>query len=252
MRQLRHLKKTLLVATLIIIFAVSLSCRTELVEVNRWAYKFYYDIYPIHKHIRYERYKEKLLLESPASNPETIFFGDSILAGLNVSKLSLNQETENLAIPGETAASLLLWLPNNKIRDPKIIYIALGINDVRRMTSRQQVRTDFEKLIERLDSGSAQVIVQSVLVTSSPITNIEVDWINNELRSMTINLDSVVWFDANKALKLESNLDSSITYDGVHLNKNGYQLYGASVAAMLTNQLRSTQNFVSEEIKNSN
>jgi len=160
-------------------------------------------------------------------------FGDSISSGL---KNSLAPKIVNFAMGGLSSVSLatqLKYLNGAGVRCQKAI-IAIGTNDAWYVTSNETV---IAKLTESLSlvraMGANSIVMIPAFYSTLPASHdpklaapIErVDEINGLIQQVAQSEDVELLTTDLKPLYENHALKSGLTYDGVHLNEQGNQIY---------------------------
>lgn len=175
---------------------------------------------------------------------DVVAIGDSITEGLNMSRFELVDYTLlNSGISGDISQLLNKRLVGDcLVFKPKIVLLMVGINDVRNFFNKMdyiyrpqtegelktQLVTNTLSIIEQLQTAGSKVIYTQIL----PINEIEknngyinnfIDAVNAEISS---KLNEQVTVISSAHFKNKVNwLDLNLTYDGLHLNELGYQLW---------------------------
>jgi lysophospholipase L1-like esterase len=118
----------------------------------------------------------------------------------------------------------------------------VGINDFAdRGRSVSSVFSRYRAVVARLGRAGAQVYVQSTL----PCNEIKARWkscaslnpkirqLNTRLAALASELDNVTYVDLWPVLVGKGGLRKDITYDGVHLNGEGYRLWKEAIAPFM-------------------
>ncbi|WP_341527370.1 SGNH/GDSL hydrolase family protein [Nostoc sp. UHCC 0302] len=184
--------------------------------------------------LTYEDWKILLALEAKAiaqgqgRNHLSILLGDSLSLWFPNEKLPTGKLWLNQGISGDTSSGILRRLGAFSATRPDVIYVMAGINDMRKGASDQAILRNYRRIIRSLrqDHPKTQIIVQSILPTRlSTISNSRIRRVNAQLALITkqeganyLNLYS--WFT-----DMQGNLRSELTTDGLHLSKDGYDVW---------------------------
>lgn len=186
-------------------------------------------------------YKKQTKIFSEEVVPENsfVFLGDSMIDYFKTDEYFENTNIVNRGIAGDTAAGILNRLDQIIKIKPSIVILATGSNDYTRYND--DIDTIVKKILKikyELESNVEGVKVYVLSLTpvlrNHEITNNVymqtrnndiIDEINDELSLYTKLID------VNSYLKDEdNNLRLEYTYDGLHLNKLGYDVYGKVIA----------------------
>ena len=178
---------------------------------------------------------------------DVVFFGDSLTYGMtsyfpvNSDRIIACKGTTISAMLGDTVLTGKEDLgkvdPINEVKklEPRKIYIMLGINGLAWMTP-QQVIADYEELLSKmmLENPESEIYVQSIFPvskfkeqTDDRYSNSKIDEINASLLELC-GEKNIYFLDTNSLLKNYNNeMDSRYTNvsDGIHINKDGYELW---------------------------
>lgn len=186
-------------------------------------------------------YKKQTKIFSEEVVPENsfVFLGDSMIDYFKTDEYYENTNIVNRGIAGDTAAGILNRLDQIIKIKPSVVILATGSNDYTRYND--DIDTIVKKILKikyELESNVEGVKVYVLSLTpvlrNHEITNNVymqtrnndiIDEINDELSLYTKLID------VNSYLKDEdNNLRLAYTYDGLHLNKLGYDVYGKVIA----------------------
>jgi len=178
---------------------------------------------------------------------DAVFFGDSLTYGMTANfpidsdnviackGASIRTMMQKVELSGKEEMGTVNAIGEVVDREPKKIYIMLGINGLAWMTT-QQVIDDYEELIDRIRIANpyAKIYMQSIFPVSKfkeqsddRYNNYKIDKINNALLNLASE-KQVYFLDTNSILKDEKgNLSSEFTNasDGIHINQEAYELW---------------------------
>lgn len=158
-----------------------------------------------------------------ATSPAIVMFGDSITAGGKWHELFPKVSIINRGIEGDTTGGLLARVEEVDARNPKAVFLLIGINDLRRGEPVIAVARRYERLVVGLADADTTVIVQSTLFPGGNPSDLHqsVAELNIQLQAMCdrLNLDFV---DLNQILAPNGILKPEYTLDDLHLNGDGY------------------------------
>lgn len=170
-------------------------------------------------------YENRLQILSAISNKDKIVFaGDSLTEQGEWSEYFGNLNVVNRGISNDTTERLLDRIGDISEDDPDSIFLMIGINDLYKKKSAEEVFENYKKIIEqiRTDSPGTQIFVQEVLPTNDLVVK-EVDneevWKLNELIATIDGVTSI----SLETMTIDGRLDPNITTDGIHLNADGYE-----------------------------
>ncbi len=111
-------------------------------------------------------YQRNTLFEKlPINKKDIIFLGNSITNGAEWAELFNNKHVKNRGISGDICAGVYDRLDYLTKGQPKKIFLLIGINDVNRGSSAEEITEGIEKIVLKIkqDSPRTRVYVQSLL-----------------------------------------------------------------------------------------
>jgi len=175
------------------------------------------------------------------------FIGDSITQDYPLQDFFSDLVTYNRGIGGDTTLGLSHRLNESAFEmNPQIIVMLIGTNDL--SLTLDNVSTIIDRIchiIETILSKLPQVdiVLQSIypvnpklnLASVGPRKNQDIQKINQALQK----IKSIHYVDINQSLQNEEGLlDSSFSYDGLHLSANGYEKVTSILKPLLNNLLK--------------
>jgi lysophospholipase L1-like esterase len=166
-----------------------------------------------------------------------VMLGDSITYGIDWNELFSRSDVANRGIAGDLTEGFMKRLSDIYELNPEICMIMGGINDINNDIPVSDIFVNFTKIIEDLQANKITPIIQSTLFVSAmdenwKEKNEKVNELNRMLMDYAIAND-ITFIDINKELSRNGALDSSYTYDGLHLTGNGYEKWRDSVLPKL-------------------
>lgn len=198
--------------------------------------------------LAYEQWVEISAKEAKAialKNPDrlTVLLGDSLTLWFPSELLSDKRTWLNQAISGENTSGLLKRL--NVLNDlkPQTFLLMIGVNDLIKGSSDEQVLTNYQKIIDELKTAhpNAEIVVQSILphggdrltvedaVQVTQVSNARIVQVNRKLRELATQKEAKfldlqpVFTDAQGLLRAD------LSTDGLHLNSQGYAAWQAAL-----------------------
>lgn len=182
-------------------------------------------------------YQRNTLFEKlPVTKKDVIFLGNSITNGAEWGELFNNKHVKNRGISGDVCAGVYDRLDYLIKGQPKKIFLLIGINDVNRGYSAEEITAGIEKIVLKItqESPRTKVYVQSLLPMNKTLGMFQshtskgdvVLKINDQLAAKSalwgaqfINLYPH-FVDETTGL-----MDVKYTNDGLHLLGDGYLLW---------------------------
>lgn len=174
-------------------------------------------------------------LESyPIVKNQIVMLGNSLTAGGQWHELLSRNDVINRGIPGETVDGILARIDDIVLRQPKLVVLMIGINDLTvRGRSAEEVYSFYEKVIKRFQSEKIPVLVQStLLIHKQERVNGQILELNQKLEAYCIS-SQANWLNLNKVLAPKGELDVQYSYDDLHLNAQGYRVWAEELKIWL-------------------
>ena len=177
----------------------------------------------------------------PDTSREIIFLGDSITGWCQWSELFQNLRIKNRGIGGDRTDGVLFRLDEVLSSLPDKIFIMIGINDLADGTDLQKVLENYKVIIQRISEKSpgTKIYIQSLLPVNkkllakyyptSKITGENIRKLNHALEDLSSKFQ-LNYIDLYSLFKGDGDqLDERFTYDGLHLNGNGYLIWKSEI-----------------------
>ena len=181
----------------------------------------------------YYKAKKTIFEIMPNDTNEIIFLGNSITDCCDWYELFGKSNIKNRGIGGDVINGVIDRLDEVTSSKPEQIFLMIGINDLGRKRSVNQILIDYERLIKLIieKSPKTELYIQSVLPTDNRerLQNVDIIEINKGLVKMTkkYNLTYIDLFDL---FKTENNeLNTKFTFEGLHLNGQGYLVWKKAI-----------------------
>lgn len=160
---------------------------------------------------------------------DIVMLGDSITEFADWRELLPQRSILNRGIRGDTANGVLARLDEVKARHPKTVFLMIGVNDLFRGRSPQDVFESTKKIVYSLAQSHIGTVVEGVLPTQSD------DKINDSVRVLDGLLQGwcassgIGYLSIADRLTSNGRLRAEYTYDGLHLNGNAYLIWRDAV-----------------------
>ncbi|OSZ80826.1 sialate O-acetylesterase [Chitinophagaceae bacterium IBVUCB2] len=170
----------------------------------------------------------------PNNDKDIIFLGNSITDYTDWNELLEIKEARNRGISGDISFGVLERLDEITEGKPAKIFILIGINDIARNIPDSVLIDNYRKMITRIKNESPKTKIY--FNTLLPVNNTfpaknhfgrdgQIAFVNNALVQLC-NSEKVNVIDIHpKFLDADKRLDKKYTYDGLHLNAEGYKLW---------------------------
>jgi len=169
-----------------------------------------------------------------------VMLGNSLTELVHWSELLNRNDVVNRGIGGDITEGMLNRLESVVQVKPKICFFLGGMNDFINRVSYNKTVENIKTIVKTLQEHDIKVVIQSVLYAGELFkdyerVNILVPIINEELKKFAQENDAV-FIELNDSLSINSILKKEYTYDGLHLNSEGYKKWGRKISDVL-NQL---------------
>ncbi|PWU01747.1 MAG: sialate O-acetylesterase [Bacteroidetes bacterium] len=164
-----------------------------------------------------------------------IFLGNSITEMGDWKKLTGDSTAVNRGIGGDITFGVLKRLDEIIRRQPRKLFILIGINDIGKDIPDAVIADNVRKIIERVqqESSKTTIYIHSILPVNPLVPNFPQHYDKQtQILSTNIKLKeiadskNVVFINIHdQFLDEQQNLDKRYTVDGLHLNKSGYDMW---------------------------
>lgn len=165
-----------------------------------------------------------------------VFAGDSITEGYPISEMFPNEYIiYNRGISAITSDQLLNHIDTHVLSlNPSKVFILIGTNDLERIKDNKITLTNIEKIIEVILEYNENIEVY--LISIYPVNenkkfkdgiqsrlNKDIKTLNDNYQRIASNYKKVIYIDLYNELLSKDGLNENYTYDGLHLNIDGYR-----------------------------
>ncbi|KAM3111351.1 SGNH/GDSL hydrolase family protein [Phormidesmis sp. 146-20] len=197
--------------------------------------------------LTYEQWVDLLDKEAKAAvknKPDrlTVLVGDSLSLWFPPELLPSDRTWLNQGISGETSAGLLKRLNLFEKTEPQAIFLMIGINDLVKGISDQDLLENYQKIVQDLKEAhpKSRIIVQSILPHANKSTNEKRDRLldisNKRIHDLNQKIAAITQSANVSYLDLqplfvdnEGYLRSELTTDGLHLSSQGYLVWRSAI-----------------------
>jgi lysophospholipase L1-like esterase len=182
--------------------------------------------------------KKSLFEVLPNDSDEIIFVGNSITANCNWSELFSDARIKNRGIGDDVIQGVIARLDEILEAGPKKIFIEIGINDLERKHSIEQIVSEYDSLVALIKkkSPSTEIYLESLLPTNNVEnrSNADIKKINQSIQRIAASRAAtyINLFDCLTDAKGE--LDMQYSLDGLHLNGKGYLILKSELNKFLS------------------
>jgi lysophospholipase L1-like esterase len=171
----------------------------------------------------------------PDTRNEIVFLGNSITDGAEWFELLQNKKCRNRGISGDVTEGILLRLDGVTRLKPSAIFILIGINDLSRNISVDEITGRYREILQRIqkETPKTKVYVQSVMPVNPATggnTRLEgktelIIELNGRLQALAKEF-GLTYIDLFTPLADKNNLlPKRYSIDGLHLSYEGYSVW---------------------------
>lgn len=171
----------------------------------------------------------------PDIKNEIVFLGNSITDGAEWFELLGNKKCLNRGISADITEGILLRLDQITRLQPKKLFIMIGVNDLSRNMTPDEVIVNYRKILERVrdETPRTKVYVQSVLPVN-PATGMaknhtnktpEIMELNGKLKALATEFGHTYIDLFTLMADSENHLPRSYSVDGLHLSYKAYKVW---------------------------
>ncbi|MBL7938583.1 MAG: hypothetical protein JNL43_04410 [Flavobacteriales bacterium] len=173
-------------------------------------------------------HRADIYTELPMDSTSIVLFGDSHFEYFPAAEMLDLPNIKNRGISGQTVQDLIARSAEIVEAEPRTIVLCIGINDINRGRSLNDVARDVEQLIDLLHDGSphTKLLVLSLPPNGHPTSQAKLVEHNAWLRKACARR-GIEFLDITTPLTRDGLLDPGCTYDGLHLNAKGYRILAA-------------------------
>jgi len=166
--------------------------------------------------------RQTLFEQMPLQKGNLVFLGDSHIAGCEWAEFFPG--ALNRGIGGDTSAGVLKRISSITQREPRAVFVQIGSNDLGNLgLSPDQTVANIGSMVTeiRRSSPATVIVLQGNLPTWSIKLNLYAREVNRGLEALADG-KRIVFVDLYTPFLKGTALDRRLTYDGIHLNGEGY------------------------------
>ena len=168
---------------------------------------------------------------------DVVMLGNSLTFNANWNELLGRKNIVNRGISSDITMGYLHRLNYVYRLNPKICFIEGGVNDVYANCSTVDIFSNYTKIIDTLRAHQIIPVIQSTLYVASKreqsvSKNEEIKRLNKLLIEYA-HKQSIEYLDINSLVCKNGFLINDFTYDGIHLNAEGYSFWVPEVEKIL-------------------
>ena len=177
---------------------------------------------------------------------DVVMLGNSLTAGANWGELLGRAYVVGRGIPGDVTFGFYARLKHIILLKPKVVFILGGLNDIYGWIPVDEVFSNYVRIINTLKENRITPVIQSTTYSARDYAkdwggtpemnagrNKEVDKLNKMLIDYAKN-NNIEYVDIVSKMSTKDNfLRPELTWDGVHLNAEGYKIWAREVEKIL-------------------
>ncbi|QOD13543.1 G-D-S-L family lipolytic protein [Psychrobacter sp. 28M-43] len=155
-----------------------------------------------------------------------VFIGDSITDESDWYDIFPDQIIANRGISGDSTEGVLKRMDTITNTKAEKAFIMIGTNDIASDVDVETIIENYEKILDELEINKITPIVQSTLLTYNKTAerNENINKLNTKLKSVCLKRN-ITYVDLNPYLSENGMLSEKYSYDGLHLNGEGYAMW---------------------------
>lgn len=212
----------------IFIFSIAINiCSVGFLIGKRIYYSNYSSFHHYYKSYDYNNARKSIFNVLDIDTASIVFVGNSLTEGFMVTEI-FGTKCKNRGVNGNRISDMLNRISDITKYKPKKIFIEGGTNDINGGESPENTFEDYKFLIKKikLESDRTKVYIQSVLPVGQVYgNNDKIIKLNNYLKKYCKDCD-ITFIDLYARFEDDGHLVESLTYDGIHVNGNGYKVWG--------------------------
>lgn len=176
---------------------------------------------------------------------DTVFYGDSRIAGGDFANRYKNENAVNLGVGGDRVQNLIDRFKLVEAVTPKYLFISIGGNDALSDSFDENVfKTTFDSLITKVKTLDTTVVLNtnpairytdSISVERAKNANSNISKTNEYIKKVAEDNNYYLIDIASKLNDEEGMLNANYTPEGIHYNSKGYEIWFAEIDKAFTN-----------------
>jgi hypothetical protein len=175
--------------------------------------------------------KHNLYMQTLAPNG-IIMLGNSITYECNWHEIFSRPDIYNRGIPGDKIEGMLERLPALLETNPRQIVLMAGINNLLAGQCPDKTAVLLKELIDKISAETELIVCSTLLTNTFTEVNPGVERLNSII-SLYCMSKAIPYLNLNKVLAPEGMLQTSLSYDGLHINAQGYKLWKQELEPLL-------------------
>lgn len=172
-----------------------------------------------------------------STQADVVMLGNSLTYNANWNEILNRSNIANRGIASDITSGYLQRLRYVYRLNPKLCFIEGGVNDLYSNDSVKNIIRNFAAIIDSLQSHHIVPVLQSTLFVAAKYPqarekNKQIQKLNNWLIEFSLK-NAIEFLDINLLVSRNGFLRKELTYDGIHLNAQGYALWAPEIERVL-------------------
>jgi lysophospholipase L1-like esterase len=207
--------------------------------IGWYAYNHYFETQYQNIYMKNANYKVQIGMfnQFRTSHADVVMLGNSLTYNANWNELLGRKNIANRGINADIITGYLQRLSYVYRLHPKLCFIEGGVNDLYANYSVTEIFDNYSKIIDTLRAHNIIPVIQSTLCVADNRDNAQTK--NEDILKLDNLLfdyarkQSIEYLDINSLVSQNGFLKSDLSYDGLHLNAEGYALWVPEVEKVL-------------------
>jgi len=182
--------------------------------------------------------RNSVLKVLPIDSSDVVFIGNSITEGFPVQEMFPGVRVKNRGIGGNQSRHVKGRIDAIAKASPREVFLDIGINDIIYNVPLDSLFQNYKEIIAafRIKAPRTKIVVQSVLPVGHAYEKFEplVEKFNQMLKDYC-NKENIVFVDIFSLLQKDGRLDSSFSYDDLHINGKAYMIWAKTIDPLVRN-----------------
>jgi lysophospholipase L1-like esterase len=184
----------------------------------------------------WNKYRQSVLTLLPIDSTDIVFVGNSITEGFPLQEMYPGIHVKNRGIGGNRSNHILARIREIVEMHPRKLFLEAGVNDIWDHAPLDTLEANYQKIVAEIRTYSPKtaLYVQSVFPVGDPFKGLgpQVDSFNVWLAAYC-NENKVQFINVFPRLENKGYLDSTLTYDGLHLTGKGYKIWKKAIDSLV-------------------
>ena len=171
----------------------------------------------------------------PVRDVDVVMVGDSLTEGGDWAAMFDGIAVANRGVGGRRARDVSARMDDILATQPEVAFVMVGVNDLARGLTVEETFADYIAVVDALAVADVDVVIQSTVECRRAVCGNVLDAIrelNGKLAALA-DERGLVFVDLNRTLSDDGGLRAAYTYDGTHLNADGYRLWADAVSGLV-------------------